>query len=134
MTWRSIPGLPLYEASDTGFIRSKARSVRVHIGFKTYRKILPGKVLEPRLRITNGREHYIDVKIGGVNHYVHRLVAMAWHADTWFDGAEVNHINGDKYDNRAVNLEWVTRSQNLLHSYRVLGRNAKKATADAQGR
>jgi hypothetical protein len=76
----------------------------------------------------------LDVKIGGgVNYYVHRLVAMAWHADTWFDGAEVNHINGDKYDNRAANLEWVTRSQNLLHSYRVLGRNAKKATADAQG-
>ena len=132
VTWRTIPGLQLYEASDTGLIRSKVRSVRAHLGVKSYRKVMPGRILEPRRRITDGREHYIDVKIGGVNYYVHRLVAMAWHSDSWFEGAEVNHINGDKYDNRAVNLEWVTRSQNLLHSYRVLGRNAKKATADAQ--
>ena len=132
MQWKIIPGMPFYEASDSGLIRSKARSVRTHVGIKSYRKILPGKVLIPRRRITNGREHYIDVKIAGVNYYVHRLVASAWHADTWFEGAEVNHVNGDKYDNRASNLEWVTRSQNLLHSYRVLGRNAKKATADAQ--
>ena len=127
MNWRTIPGLPLYEASDTGLIRSKARSVRAHIGVKSYRKIVQGKILEPRRRITNGKEHYIDVKIGGVNHYVHRLVALAWHGDTWFEGAEVNHINGDKYDNRAANLEWVTRSENLIHSYRVLGRKKMRA-------
>lgn len=132
MAWKTIPGLPMYEASDTGAIRSKSRSVRSHIGMKTYRKVIPGTVLEPRLRVTNGKAHYMDVKICGVNHYVHRLVALAWHHDTWFAGAEVNRINGNKYDNRACNLEWVTHSQNLLHSYRVLGRNAKKATADAR--
>lgn len=133
-TWRTIPGLPLYEASDTGLIRSKSRSVRAHAGFKTYRKVIPGKILEARRRVTDGREHYLDIKIGGVNRYVHRLVAMAWHPDTWFEGAEVNHINGDTYDNRACNLEWVTRSANLLHSYRVLGRNARKGLADARRR
>jgi len=50
------------------------------------------------------------------------LIALAWRNDTWFAGAEVNHINGNKYDNRACNLEWVTHSGNLKHSYRVLGR------------
>lgn len=134
MTWRTIPGLPLYEASDTGLIRSKSRSVRAHVGFKTYRKVISGKILEVRRRVTDGREHYLDIKIGGGNYYVHRLVAMAWHPDTWFEDAEVNHINGDKYDNRACNLEWVTRSENLRHSYRVLGRNALKALAEVRGR
>jgi len=45
MFWRTILGLPLYKASDTGLIRSKARSVRAHLGM---RKVMPGRILEPR--------------------------------------------------------------------------------------
>src|SRR5574344_1642552 len=88
MRWRTIPGLPMYEASDSGLIRSKARTVTAMVNGRTL--------------------------------YVHRLIAMAWHADTYFAGAEVNHINGNPRDNRADNLEWVTHQQNILHSYRTL--------------
>lgn len=40
------------------------------------------------------------------------------------DGHEVNHIDGNKANNQVSNLEWKTKSQNILHSYRVLGRKA----------
>jgi hypothetical protein len=49
---------------------------------------------------------------------VHRLVALAFLGN----GAEVNHKNGDKADNRLENLEWTTRSDNCLHGIHVLKR------------
>lgn len=51
--------------------------------------------------------------------YMHRLVAAAFIGDG--PGKEVNHKNGMKTDNRASNLEWVTSSENTLHSYYELG-------------
>ena len=45
---------------------------------------------------------------------VHRLVADAWYGPCP-DGHEVNHRNLDKTDNRPSNLEYVTRSENLMH-------------------
>lgn len=120
MSWRTIPGLPMYEASDNGLIRSKARTVTAIVNGRRIRKVLPSKLLAQSLMTLNGRPHYVTAKVNDQTLYVHRLVAMAWHADTYFAGAEVNHINGNPRDNRADNLEWVTHRQNILHSYRTL--------------
>lgn len=47
---------------------------------------------------------------------VHRLVMLAFKKNI-NNKPFVNHIDSDRLNNRVENLEWVTASENLIHSY-----------------
>ena len=49
--------------------------------------------------------------------YVHRLVASEF-VDGKCEGKIVNHIDGNKSNNVAENLEWVTPSENMKHAWK----------------
>ncbi len=104
--WRTIPGLPMYEVSDDGKIRSKARSVTAIVNGRRIRKVLPSKLLAQSLMTLNGRPHYVTAKVNGQTLYVHRLVAMAWHADTYFRREVITPTQFSRQP--AENLKWVT--------------------------
>lgn len=46
---------------------------------------------------------------------IHRLVALT-HVTGYVEGLVVNHIDGDKHNNNAVNLEWTTVAGNTQHA------------------
>lgn len=50
--------------------------------------------------------------------FVHRLVALHF-CDGYQDNLVVNHKDGNKSNNSSENLEWVTRSENDLHAYKL---------------
>ncbi len=96
-----------YDVSNHGHVR------RMKPGPSTY----VGKILKTR---DNG-PGYVTTKLckDGREHVykLHRLVAAAF-LGVCPDGKEVNHKDGIKPNNTATNLEYVTRSENVLHAFR----------------
>lgn len=81
-------------------------------------KNLKGRLLKPCLRGQKKgtyrcvRPYYGHGRLTRID--VHRLVALHFVSNPEWK-REVNHLNGDAFDNRAVNLEWCTRSENERH-------------------
>ena len=83
-----------------------------------------GRILKPTLLQIGYYSVAISSKAAGVSrHYVHRLVAEAF-VGVLGKGMVVNHINHNKLDNRASNLEIIPRSSNGTH-WATLGRSPK---------
>lgn len=117
--WKDVPGYEKsYQASTFGRIKSLKRKVNhPKGGLKTVNE----KILKP-------------VKLGGYRHIclgrknpilIHRIVAKTFIPNP-LNKPCVNHIDGDKKNNKLSNLGWVTYSENEKHSYSHLGKQANK--------
>lgn len=107
--WRVIKGYPHYEVSNIGNVRSLDRIIPCGLKNRRFR----GKPL--RMRIKN--YGYVSLTADGIsnNFYVHRLVALMF-IDNPENKPQINHIDGNKFNNVLSNLEWCTARENLKHA------------------
>lgn len=72
--------------------------------------------IDPSNKMRNSASVNSDTKRN--NHPgVYRLLAMTFiDHDSNYENMNVNHINGNKHDDRIENLEWLTHQENMIHA------------------
>lgn len=115
MVWKPVVGYEeSYEISNCGVARGVDRYVSNGKGMSLKRGVI--KTQKP------DKDGYFRVYLSKNSkkkqHLVHRLVAQAFLENE--EGKPcVNHIDGNKQNNYVSNLEWVTRSENDLHAFKL---------------
>lgn len=112
--WKSIKGYEgLYEVSNYGRVKSLERIVD-----KTHH------VKEKILKNVQMPSGYLVVGLSGKQHYVHRLVAMAF-IQNQNKYPQVNHKDEDKTNNRVENLEWCNHKYNSNYGTKIIRQSEK---------
>lgn len=112
VSWKPVPGfVGIYEVSDDGQVMRVATHGRKPRAIR--RPVHPHK--KPNgyyaVDIQRDQDRYRS--------YVHRLVWEAFKGEIP-SGLEINHRDGKRENNHLDNLELVTRSENMLHSFEEL--------------
>lgn len=108
--WKDIIGYENhYQVNELGQIRT----------LKDSPTCKAGTVLKSQTNHKNGYVYQMLYKDGKQKLFrLHRLVAIAFLPNP-YNYKQINHINGDKTDNRVENLEWCSQEQNMLHAYKT---------------
>lgn len=111
--WKDIKGYEgYYQISNLGRVKSLYRMItRRSRPVNQYERIMKG-CLQGKgyvgVTLSNG--------IAKKTHKVHRLVCKAFICDQ-DSSVQVNHIDGNKLNNRLDNLEWVSNMENSCHRW-----------------
>ena len=114
--WKIIEKASNYEISNYGEVKNKITN-------QISKPTLVGGYLSIGLPINNKN----------VTSFIHRLVATKF-LTCLDESFVVNHKDGDKINNNVENLEWVSRSENAKHAFRLDLNKGKKSTRQKASR
>lgn len=75
------------------------------------------KIFSGKITYGSKSNGYPTVQFNGKQYMSHILVCKTFHLRLSDDKNQVNHIDGNKYNNHFSNLEWVTPSENMKHAH-----------------
>lgn len=109
--WRPVEEFNGYEVSSLGDVKTIDRYIR---GGWNCQQLRAGQPIKTYCGKNGYLETYLWKENKRYKRRIHTLVAKAFPeiCGEWFDGAEVDHLNTIKTDNRAINLKWVTHKEN----------------------
>ena len=113
--WKTIKENPNYMVSNLGRIKSLDHYVKCK---NNSTRLVKGKIFKGV--IGKWGYIYIHISVNGKEKQLrlNRLIAIAFIPNP-NNKEQVNHLNGNKADNRVENLEWATRSENGKHAYKM---------------
>jgi hypothetical protein len=113
--WKDIEGFEgYYEVSSHGRIRSVERDIVERNGNKIQH--IKGRIRKQIMGTMGYYMLHLNKDVHYKSCFVHRLVAEAFIPNPE-NKPEVNHIDSVRHHNNVNNLEWVTHSENMKHSY-----------------
>lgn len=115
--WKPIIGYEnYYEVSNSGLIKSLPRTYSSKDGIIFRRS---GRIMKTRPD-SNGKYILVTLRVNNIikTKLLHRIVAEAFIPNLQ-NKKFINHIDGNPQNNNSYNLEWCTRSENMLHAYKL---------------
>lgn len=113
--WKDVEGYEgILQVSNLGRVRTLDHYVRHKK--PEHKKLIKGKIHKTIVG-NSGYEYFMFTHNGISKHMqIHRLVAKAFIPNPGMK-LQVNHIDCNKLNNKAENLEWCTASENMKHAY-----------------